>query len=82
MAMITHKAGIALTPEEDAKIRAEIRSAAKRPYIYDPDCPPLTDEQLAQFRPVNGMSWEERERLMQDNPRFHSPIPAETVASV
>jgi hypothetical protein len=30
-------------------------------------CPQLTDEQLAEFRPANGMSWEERARAMQED---------------
>ena len=57
-----HTAGKELTPEQ----KAEIREAAKRPYTYDPDCPLLTEEQLAQFRPVNGMTWEERAVLMEE----------------
>jgi hypothetical protein len=58
----TRVAGTALTPEQ----LEEIASASKRPYVYDPDCPLLTDEQLAEFRPVNGMTWEERDRLMRE----------------
>lgn len=27
----------------------ELREAAKRPIVYDEDCPPLTDEQLKEF---------------------------------
>jgi len=46
-------------------MRAEIRAAAKRPYTYDPDCPLLTEEQLAEFRPVNFESMEERARHME-----------------
>jgi hypothetical protein len=41
-----------------------IQAAAKRPYTYDPDCPLLTEEQLAEFRPVNFASMEERARHM------------------
>ena len=37
------------TPEEIA----EIREAAKRPIVYDEDCPPMTDEQLRQFKRVH-----------------------------
>jgi hypothetical protein len=37
-----------------------------RPYVYDPDCPLLTEEQLAEFRPVNGMTWKERDSLMRE----------------
>jgi nucleoside phosphorylase len=62
MAMVrsTLKAGDVLTPEQIARIDA----AAKRKPIYDPECPPLTDEQLAEFRPVNGMTMEERYQEM------------------
>ena len=31
----------------------EIREAAKRPIVYDEDCPPMTEEQLKQFRRVD-----------------------------
>ena len=34
------------TPEQIA----EIREAAKRPIVFDEDCPPMTDEQLRQFQ--------------------------------
>jgi hypothetical protein len=57
-----HTAGIGLTPEQII----EVRTAAHRPYTYDPDCPLLTDEQLAEFHPVNGMTWEERARAMRE----------------
>jgi hypothetical protein len=40
-------------------------AAAKLPYVYDPDCPPLTEEQLAEFRPANFATWEERARAME-----------------
>jgi len=42
---------VVYTEREDARRRIE--AAAKRPYVYDPDCPLLTPEQLAEFRPVN-----------------------------
>ena len=38
-----------LTEEELKKIR----EAAKKPIVYDEDCPKLTDEQLSQFRRVH-----------------------------
>ncbi|GHT89080.1 hypothetical protein FACS1894137_17840 [Spirochaetia bacterium] len=62
MAMIrsTLEAGDELPPE----LGAELDAAAKWPRVYDPECPPLTDEQLAEFRPVNGMTMEERAREM------------------
>ena len=37
------------TPEQIA----EIREAAKRPIVFDDDCPEMTDEQLKQFRRVH-----------------------------
>ena len=66
MAIVRHKAGRELDPEKEAEIKAQIREAAKRPYVYDPDCPLLTEKQLSEFRPVGGMSWEERSRLMKE----------------
>jgi len=47
-------------------LRAEVRDAAKRPYTYDPDCPLLTEEQLAEFRPVNYATNEERLAAMRE----------------
>ena len=37
------------TPEQIA----EIEEAAKRPFVYDEDCPPMTEEQLRKFRRVH-----------------------------
>lgn len=31
----------------------EIREAAKRPIVFDEDCPEMTDEQLRQFKRVH-----------------------------
>jgi hypothetical protein len=45
-------------------MKAEIEAAARRPYVYDPDCPLLTEEQLAQFKPVNFATMEERAEAM------------------
>jgi DNA-binding transcriptional regulator YhcF (GntR family) len=45
-------------------MKAEIEEAARRPYVYDPDCPLLTEEQLAQFKPVNFATMEERAEAM------------------
>jgi hypothetical protein len=56
----THTAGSGLTAEQIA----QINEAAKHPIVYDEDCPELTDEQLTEFRPVNGMTMEEREQAM------------------
>ena len=64
MAIVRYTAGIELTPEEDARMRAQVRAAAQRPYIYNPDCPLLTEKQLAEFRPVNFDSMEERALAM------------------
>ena len=64
MAIVRRTVGRELTPEKEAELRAQIREAAKRPYTYDPDCPLLTEEQLAEFRPVNFDSMEERARHM------------------
>jgi hypothetical protein len=55
-------AGSGLTPEQIA----EIREAAKYPIVFDEDCPELTDEQLAEFRPVNFATMEERDRAMRE----------------
>jgi hypothetical protein len=60
----THRGGEDLTPEEKAARNARLEAAARRPYVYDPDCPLLTDEQLAEFHPVNFSSMEERAQAM------------------
>jgi len=65
MAIVRYTAGKELTPEEDARMRAEVREAAKRSYTYDPDCPLLTEKQLSEFRPVNFNSMEERAKCME-----------------
>ncbi|GMO45270.1 MAG: hypothetical protein Pg6C_07290 [Treponemataceae bacterium] len=64
MAIVRHEAGIELTLEERLRIREELKEAAKRPYVYDPDCPLLTEEQLAEFRPVNFATNEDRLEAM------------------
>ena len=66
MAMVRHVAGRELTPEEEAEIKAEIEAAAHRPYVYDPDCPLLTEKQLAEFKPVNFATMEERAKAMEE----------------
>jgi hypothetical protein len=43
---------------------AELREAEKHPIVFDEDCPELTDEQLAEFRPANFATWEERAAAM------------------
>jgi hypothetical protein len=57
--------GQELTPEEHAAIKAELEAAAKLPYVYDPDCPLVTEEQAKEFRPSNFATWEERARFME-----------------
>jgi hypothetical protein len=42
------KRGTPLTPEQIA----EIEKAKSLPFVYDDDCPPMTDEQLRQFKRV------------------------------
>jgi len=43
---------------------SRIETAAKQPIIYTKDSPKLTDKQLAEFRPVNFDSMEERRQAM------------------
>jgi hypothetical protein len=57
--------GKELTPEEEEAARLRIQEAARRPYVYDPDSPLLTEKQLSEFRPVNFDSMEERARAME-----------------
>ena len=45
-------------------VLAQIREAAKHPVNFTKDSPRLTDEQLAEFRPVNFSSMEERRLAM------------------
>ena len=61
MAIVIHKAGRELTPEEEAAAKAEIEAAARRPYVYDPDCPLLTEEELA--RKITNLTPEKVERI-------------------
>ena len=51
MAIVTYsrEAGTGLTPEE----LTMLEEAEKLPLVYDEDCPKLTPEQLAEFRPVH-----------------------------
>jgi hypothetical protein len=55
-------------------MKAEVREAVKHPYVYDPDCPLLTEDQLREFRPANFATEEERleamHRLGAVNPFF------------
>jgi len=65
MAVVKYKVGKELTPERRVAIKAEIEAAAQRPYKNDPDCPLLTEKQLAEFLPVNFATMEERAQAMQ-----------------
>jgi hypothetical protein len=43
---------------------AMLEEAEKFPQVYDDDCPKMTAEQLAQFKPVHYATMEERSRAM------------------
>jgi len=62
MAIVTYKrpAGTGLTPEEQAMLE----EAEKLPIKYDEDCPKLTEKELAEFKPVNFATMEERAQAM------------------
>ena len=62
----TLEVGKELTHEEHAAMAARLEAASKLPYVYDPDCPLLTPEQLAEFRPVNFATMEERAQAMRE----------------
>jgi hypothetical protein len=62
----TLEVGKELTPEEHEAMAARLEAASKLPYVYDPDCPLLTPEQLAEFRPVNFATMEERAQAMRE----------------
>ena len=76
MVLVRYTAGEELTPEEDAALEAQIEAAAKRPYTYDPDCPLLTEKQLAEFRPVNFATMEERAEYMRNRDAHRVEDPA------
>ncbi len=52
--------------EPDAKLtremKRELKEAAKKPIVYDEDCPKLTDEQLAEFSRIAKIQREERKK--------------------
>jgi len=62
MAIVIYRrpAGTGLTPEE----LAMLEEAEKLPIKYDEDCPKLTEEELAEFKPVNFATMEERAEAM------------------
>ena len=59
MALVIHVAGTELTPERLAEIEVELEEAAKRPYVYDPDCPLITAER----KKLSDLSPEKIERI-------------------
>jgi hypothetical protein len=80
MATVKYTVGGKPTLEELSKIQSIIEAAKRLPYVHDPDCPEPTDEQLAEFHPVNGMTWEERARAMREA-GIVDPEPAEEAAA-
>jgi hypothetical protein len=62
----TLERGKELTPEEHRAMEDRLEAASRRPYVYDPDCPLLTPEQLSQFRPVNFATMKERAQAMRE----------------
>ena len=56
--------GKELTPEEEEAARLRIQEAARRPYVYDPDSPLITEEYLeAQAKKRANLSPEQIERI-------------------
>ena len=66
MAIERHMAGKELSPEKATAMKSEIEAATQRSYVYDPDSPLLTEEQLEEFHPVNFPTMEERVRCMKE----------------
>jgi len=62
----TLEVGKELTFEKKEAAKRRIEAASKRSYVYDPDCPLLTSEQLSEFRPVNYSTMEERVKAMKE----------------
>jgi len=65
MAIVRYTGGKEPASEERAAMQAELDAAARLPYTHDPDCPLLTEEQLAEFRPARFKNMEERARAME-----------------
>ena len=72
MVVYTMEDGKELSPEEHAEMAARLEAASRRPYVYDPDCPLLTPKQLAEFRPVNFATMDERAQAMREAGIFES----------
>lgn len=51
MAMVTYELKPGAKPTSEQLTR--IREAARQPISFDDDCPEMTAEQLARFRPAN-----------------------------
>ena len=68
MAIIASTVKVGQKPSKDEmdRIQAELKEAAKYPIVYTDECPELTDEQLAEFRPANYATWEERAQAMRE----------------
>jgi hypothetical protein len=62
MVIVTPTTGIELNPKQLEKIKVAQRCHA----AHDPGCVNLTPEECIQWHPVNGMTWEERARLMRE----------------
>ena len=56
MIRYTLKRGQPLTPEQIS----ELDALEDRPIVFDEDCPPMTEEQLKQFRRVNQAPYSEK----------------------
>lgn len=74
MVIYTLEDGKELNPEEHAAMAARLEAASKFPYVNDPDCPLLTPEQLAEFRPVNFATMAERNQAMRDTGIFDPEV--------
>lgn len=79
---VTLEDGKELTAEEHAAIANRINAETKRPYTYDPDCPLLTPEQLAEFRPVHYATMEDRAQAMRNAGIFDPETISENVYEV
>jgi hypothetical protein len=68
MAIISRTIRVGQKPPKEILEQAEqeYKEAKKHPPVYDPECPPLGMEALAEFHPINGMTWEERSQAMRE----------------